>query len=416
MSNSNGGVRNAVRRGLSTFNAAMKSCSDGGLAGVNEFRRRYLGKPVATVEDPLEHARRALEWICRAQDSQTDGGVSWGYDLVGGWKRSYPETTGYIIPTFYDFESHFPTLGLADRAKRMAHWESDVQMESGAVMAGSVERRPLETAMFNTGQVLFGWVRALEETGEGRFAESATRAGQWMLDHQDDDGAWRRGLSPAASLKGPRAYNVRSAWGLLLAGLALDRKDFVDGALKAALWTVSQQSPNGWIDCCCLTDAQRPLTHTLAYSAEGLLEMGILLEDERLIKSARLLSVPLAQAVRPDGFLAGRFDANWKPVVSWSCLTGQCQMAIVWQRLAGLQNEPEMADAARRCLEYAKSVQSADEKNPNVCGAIPGSSPITGDYTRLRFPNWAAKFFLDALLLSIRGGVAAEPAVAGASR
>lgn len=403
-----------IRRVAELVRAGVNTLRTSRLNGLNEYIHRVLGAGVGVVESDEAHARRAVEWLCRAQDSMSDGGVSWGYSLVHGWRPSYPETTGYIIPTFYDYETVFPGLGLAERARRMTHWECDVQMDNGAVMAGTIDRRPPETAMFNTGQVLFGWIRAYQETGEKRFADSALRAGQWMIDNQDDDGAWRRGLSPAASLKGPQAYNVRSAWGLLLAGKALDRKDFVDGALKAALWTVSQQSRNGWIDCCCLTNAERPLTHTLAYSAEGLFEMGLLLDDERLIKSARLLSAPLAQAVQKGGFLAGRFDSNWKPVVSWSCLTGQCQMAIVWQRMATLHSEPEMAEAARRCLCYAKSVQSADVRNPDLSGAIPGSSPITGDYTRLRFPNWAAKFFLDALLLSIRSGASAIPASAGA--
>jgi len=35
-----------------------------------------------------------------------------------------------------------------------------------------------------------------------------------------------------------------------------------------------------------------------------------------------------------------------------------------------------------------------------VRGAIAGSYPLWGRYLRWRYPNWAAKFFLDALLLS----------------
>jgi folate-dependent phosphoribosylglycinamide formyltransferase PurN len=36
--------------------------------------------------------------------------------------------------------------------------------------------------------------------------------------------------------------------------------------------------------------------------------------------------------------------------------------------------------------------------NPGIRGGIAGSSPVWGDYIRLAIPNWAAKFFIDALL------------------
>src|SRR6187200_1373607 len=50
-------------------------------------------------------SRRTIEeglgWLARAQDcsASQDGGVARNYSLVSGWAPSYPETTGYIIPT-----------------------------------------------------------------------------------------------------------------------------------------------------------------------------------------------------------------------------------------------------------------------------------------------------------------------------
>jgi hypothetical protein len=390
-----------LRGAYDVFRAAGRGFRDARWAGFGEFVNRWAGGVVAPPTDDATHLQRTIDWLCRAQDHSGCGGVSLGYDLLKGWRAAYPETTGYIIPTFYELAGRFARPDLAERALRMAHWESDEQMECGAVMAGTVDSQPRETAIFNTGQVLFGWTRAFQETREERFAESARRAGAWMLECLDPDGAWRRGLSPKAALKGPRSYNVRSAWGLLLAGQALKREDFIDGARRDAQWTVSQQKPNGWIDCCCLSDAKRPLTHTLGYAAEGLLEIGLALDDARFIDAARRLAEPLAKAVDERGFLAGRFDEQWKPAVDWSCLTGQCQMAIVWLRLAKLDAAPELAQVARRALAFVKGQQSADARNPTTCGAIPGSSPITGGYGRLKFLNWAAKFFIDALLLSL---------------
>jgi hypothetical protein len=36
-----------------------------------------------------------------------------------------------------------------------------------------------------------------------------------------------------------------------------------------------------------------------------------------------------------------------------------------------------------------------------VRGGIAGSAPIWGDYSRFEYPNWAAKFFADALMMDL---------------
>ncbi len=37
-------------------------------------------------------------------------------------------------------------------------------------------------------------------------------------------------------------------------------------------------------------------------------------------------------------------------------------------------------------------------RDANLRGGIPGSDPIWGDYIPLALPNWAVKFYIDALL------------------
>jgi len=43
--------------------------------------------------------RGAAAWLARAQDATGDGGIAGRYRLSSGWSSSYPETTGYAIPT-----------------------------------------------------------------------------------------------------------------------------------------------------------------------------------------------------------------------------------------------------------------------------------------------------------------------------
>ena len=53
------------------------------------------------LEPAERHLAEAEAWLCRAQDASGDGGVSYGYSLRGGWRPSYPETSGYIATTFF---------------------------------------------------------------------------------------------------------------------------------------------------------------------------------------------------------------------------------------------------------------------------------------------------------------------------
>ncbi|MCP5414899.1 MAG: hypothetical protein H6961_09870, partial [Chromatiaceae bacterium] len=77
------------------------------------------------------------------------------------WAPSYPETTGYIIRTFYRYAAIANDDDARRRARRMADWEIDIQHPTGGVLAGALGDSAQPT-VFNTGQVIFGWVRAYE--------------------------------------------------------------------------------------------------------------------------------------------------------------------------------------------------------------------------------------------------------------
>ena len=71
---------------------------------------------------PGPHRKRPLElegrleatyaWLCGAQDTTPDGGVAGWFDLFGGrWTPSYPETTGYIVPTLLQLSARLGDPG-----------------------------------------------------------------------------------------------------------------------------------------------------------------------------------------------------------------------------------------------------------------------------------------------------------------
>jgi len=367
--------------------------------------------PVRSIPD---HLSGAMEWLCRAQDAAGGGGgVARSYSLrrhrffkKKGWMAAYPETTGYIIPTFFNYADLTRKEEFRQRAVRMARWESEVQMPSGAVQGGTVDFPP-SPAVFNTGQVLFGWSRAYRETGEPGFLESARRAADFLCDAQDPDGAWRRAGSRYAR-PGVNVYDARSAWGLLEAYKVTRDLRHRESAVRNFDFALSRQQGNGWFAECCLDDDKRPLLHTLAYTMEGLLEGGLALGEDRLIRAARLAAEALLARHRPDGSLAGQYDAAWNRAARWRCLTGEAQTALVWLRFYQITGEKKFLAAGKSLNACLMRTQDLDAANPGIRGGIKGAQPIWGKYGEFEFLNWAAKFFAEALLLELtidRGGI-----------
>lgn len=355
-------------------------------------------KRAVSLEGSLQAAYR---WLCAALDAGGDHGVAGWYSLVRGWSASYPETTGYTIPTFLTYAGVISQAEARTRAIRMADWEIEVQLPSGAVRSGLVSSK-VGPAVFNTGQVLFGWISAYQATGEERYARAAQRAAEWLTREQDDDGAWRKNLSLFATSK-IQTYNTRAAWGLALAGRVLHEPRWIHAARKNCDWALTQQQPNGWFRDNGFTDGEAPLLHTIGYALEGMLGVGELLNEERYVGATRSGILPLVEIHERRGTLRGRYDENWQETVSWRCLTGEAQIALILYRLAKYEQTDGFARTARAILGDLATIQDTDSPYPETRGGISGSEPLWGRYCPLAYPNWAAKFYLDALLLCLFG-------------
>ena len=85
--------------------------------------------PLRAARDNDVHMREALAWLYRAQDATPDRGVSHSYTVGKGWNPSYPETTGYIIPTLLNWHALKSDEEALRRALEMADWEISIQLE-----------------------------------------------------------------------------------------------------------------------------------------------------------------------------------------------------------------------------------------------------------------------------------------------
>jgi hypothetical protein len=112
--------------------------------------------------------REGVAWLCRAQDNSAshDGGVARDYSLEKGWATSYPETTGYIVPTMLEYARCYSDTDARDRAVRMLDWLVRIQLPCGGFQGGRIDSTPIVPVTFNTGQILIGLAAGVAEFGD----------------------------------------------------------------------------------------------------------------------------------------------------------------------------------------------------------------------------------------------------------
>lgn len=362
--------------------------------------------------DHRTHLRGAIDWLCRAQDVRKHkpdaGGVAAGWSFEDGWLPSYPETTGYIIETFIAAAQYLDRPELIERAGKMIDWELSLQTAEGA-FPGHFGEAGSHPVIFNQGQIMHGLVAGYATLNRQDCLEAGVRAGHWLLAQQDEDGCYRKFEHNGV----PHVYNTRAIWALAAMGVVANEPGFLAAARRNLDWAQSQQTPSGWFATNAFVPGRHPFTHTIAYAIRGFIEVAVLLGEERYLQAAEKAARGLMEKQRNDGWLAGTYDDGWTPTASYACVTGVAQMALCWLRLAQISGDKDYRDAAWRAIAYVKHTQRLEDDDHVVRGAIPGSVPIWGAYSRFEFPNWAAKFFADALIMDM-ANVAVPPVPAAA--
>lgn len=368
------------------------------LPAAAKAERRHDASGLPAQDPGLERGiDEAVAWLGRAQDhsASADGGVARHYSLITGWASSYPETTGYIIPTMLAYAKARGDETAHWRAKRMLDWLLSIQFPEGGFQAGTISSRPTVPVTFNTGQILLGLASGVHEFGD--YRDAMCRAADWLVRTQDADGCWRKHPTPRAA-PGEKTYETHVAWGLLEAARLEPDKPYADAALANVRWALRWQRANGWLEQCCLTDPSQPLTHTLGYALRGIIEAYLFTHEKFFLQAAQRTADGLLTAMREDGFLPGRLRADWRATVKWACLTGSAQVACCWLLLHLKTGDIRYRDAAFAVNRYVRRTMRIDGPLATR-GAIKGSFPVHGAYGTYQYVNWACKFFIDASIL-----------------
>lgn len=347
-----------------------------------------------SLPQKTEAMHKAARWLAHNQQHQADKGFS-TYYIAEGHTSSYPETSGYIIDSLFAYSGKYKA-GLEAQLLQCADWLLKIQKASGGWQAGYVADNKPEV-VFNTGQVMRGLLAAYKTMQDERYLQACRRAGDWLAAIQEMDGSWQA----YASMNVKRTYDSYVSAPLVQLYLATREESYRLAAEKNCYWIIdTQQQPNGWFANADNTIAynDRPILHTIAYTIDGLLDCGLMLQNDVFVTSAKKAADELLKLFRQQGALSGRYDKHWHASQYMIC-TGCAQISIVWSKLYKHTKQEVYRAAASDMNSQLLAIQAlTNGLGPDVEGALQGSFPLWGKYEPFAFPNWATKYLLDALM------------------
>lgn len=340
----------------------------------------------ARVRSDEEHVRSAVAWLHAAERAGGDGGFAHSFSLRHGWAKSYPETTGYILPSLRQADARFGIAEAMPLIENAAAWLAAVQGPDGSFrdLAGRKQ-------VFDAGQILHGWNDLATHLPHLVAPERHLRTARWVAAQQQSDGSFVRHTWRNAA----RSYYVRVGAALIRAGRLFGDAAVLGAGKRNLAWTLAQQETSGFFRHMSF-DAGPPFLHTMIYVIEGLLDAHAETRDEAPLGAAVRLGEGLRQAAVRDGLARSRYRGDFTAVDRELCLPGLAQWAAQCRRLAalGFDAYAAPADAAIAALKR-RQIVSAD---PALDGGLFGSAPVWGRYMRFAIPNWGVKFLIDALV------------------
>lgn len=294
--------------------------------------------------------QKAINWI---KKNTIDGE---GIINNTSFQKSYPEVTGYYIPTLLKW-------GYKDVAVQYAKWLCSIQKPDGS-WYDTDGKIPY---IFDSAQILKGLL-AIRDIYP-HVDENIRKGCEWILSNIEASGRLK---APDNSIWDSKEYSELIHLYCLSPLVVASEVFHIDKYRKAAFSALNYYKDNFYDK---IMDFEL-LSHFHAYVIEALLDMGE-------IDMAHEAMSRMEKYQDETGKVPAYKD------VDWVCSTGMFQLALIWFRLGDLKH-------GRKAFEYACKLQ-------NPSGGWYGSYAIASDEKEMNdyFPqfeiSWAVKYFLDAL-------------------
>ena len=317
-----------------------------------EIKREIIKKKILSRPNYLKVYNNAIRWI----DDNSIAGE--GIINNSSLKLSYPEVTGYYIPTLLRW-------GYKERAVSYAKWLCSIQKKDGS-WYDTLNEAPY---IFDSAQILKGLLSVRNLYKDKDTIDQAIVNGcNWILKCMTAEGQL---ITPTETAWGGVATELIHTYclsPLIEAARIFNKKEYEEAAYKILNYyktNYRQQIVNFSM-----------LSHFYAYVVEAMIDMG----ENELARQA-MSNMEVYQ--KENGAVPAYNN------VDWVCSTGLFQLALIWYRLGDEQR-------GNRAFTYACKLQ-------NETGGWYGSyiSEADENETNDYFPNaeisWANKYFLDAL-------------------
>jgi uncharacterized protein YyaL (SSP411 family) len=348
----------------------------------------------------LTEQKNLLNWIFLAQKVNNSYGISKGYSFIKSykflesWYKEYPETTGYLIPTLLDLsvkKNIYPYKNIL----LAADWLMSIQNADGSFKGGTIDSND-ESSIFDTGQIIKGFYSLYKYNKNPEYLNSSLRACNWILRNEHmNQGYWNKFKTKGLKDSG-LTFNIYAIDTIAEIGRDTSNSDYMNLAKRVGQFTLMKIKENTWVEGCELSQIKYPVTHTLAYTIEGLYNIGSILNNDMFVKKSLNILDVVNSKIEKNGYLPGYFDKDWNKLDFGSCLTGSAQIACMCVKAYKLTKDVVYLEFAKNLYKYLSlRLNNYFNNFGGAIGSMPSSWPINGRYFAYNTTNWTIKYMLD---------------------
>lgn len=321
---------------------------------ITDIEFEYTKQKISQRTNYIQIYENAINWI--QQNTIKNKGIINNTDT----KESYPEVTGYYIPTLLNW-------GYKDLALQYAKWLCQIQKEDGS-WYDTFDESPY---IFDSAQILKGLlaVRTLYPN-QTEINRCIINGCEWIFSCMTEEG---RLVTPDEKAWGNEAPHLELIHLYCLSPLLEAGNLYGKAEYRVKVQQILTYYKEKYLDEICSFSL---LSHFYAYVMEALVDLGELELATKCMEN-------ITKYQKDNGEIPAYSN------VDWVCSTGMFQLALVWFKLGNLE-------LGTKTFNYACKLQ-------NESGGWFGSYLSLNNPTEITtyFPkseiSWANKYFLDAL-------------------
>lgn len=355
---------------------------------------KFIEERIATEAQLKKALTDNISWIKMSFAANNNLGSSKYRNILGAWSESYPETTGYLVPTLLNAYSILKDPSLLTLAKNQISYFQSLVLSNGSFRQSPNSN---EAFVFDTAQIMLGLI-ALNHTEENEATLKMLKdAYLFLLNALDENGTFMH--SNYVANYNP-SYYARIVWPMLKCEEILNLSAHPK-TIKLYNYILHLKHTNYTFNDCSFDGGAYFYTHNLIYTYRGLWESSIILGDiETQNYIIEAINYITNNVVSEKGKFNGSYNKNWEPFNNYVCSVGNAQLASLQLLIYSTKNDfSTLNNISDVIIPLVKSQRSVFSLNP---GAVPSSIPVWGPYQRFKYTNWTQKFFSDALIGLLR--------------